>query len=708
MSEIVLTVAEAPAEDTGRAFARIDPETMAELGLAPGDIVELIGSRAGLARVMPSRMADRGHGLVRLDAAGRENASARAGDTLRVRAVSCAEAARLTVTASDNDPLDAADLSWIASRIDGVPARMGDLIVLPLFDGRLARVVVSAVEPAGAVVVGPATALVTEQPKRRADGPRRRPGPLPAGVAGVRYDNVGGLERELQRLREMVELPMRHPEVFDRLGISPPRGVLLHGAPGTGKTLMARAVAAETHANFFGIDAPAIMQKHYGESEAKLREIFDKARTQAPAIIFIDEIDAIASKRDSGVGEVEKRVVAQLLALMDGLGDRGQIVVIAATNLPNNLDPALRRPGRFDREIAIGIPDRNERREILGVHSARMPLDRDVDLDTLANHTHGFTGADLSALCREAAMALLRRTMAGLPPDSAPPADLRVTGQDFQTALAEVVPSGLRELTVEIPETRWRDVGGLGPARAVLTEWLVWPRHRPELFAALKLRAPRGVVLHGPPGTGKTLLARTLASEAGVNFIPVRGPELLSRYVGDSELAVRELFETARRAAPCLLFFDEIDSLAPVRGSSAASDVPDRVVAQLLVEIDGVRPLGDVMLLAATNRLDRVDPALLRPGRFDLKLRIDLPTEPERLEILAIAMEGRPVAEGVELASVAAKTDGWSGAELRSLCDAVALQAARRTVATGAVPCLTVEDFTHAQAEVRDLVRQVQ
>lgn len=705
MTDLTLTVGDAPAEDTGRAFARIDPEAMTALGLNPGDIVELIGPRAGLARVMPSRSADRGAGLVRLCAAGRENTGARAGDSLRLRPLSCAEAARLTVAAPGPDPLEPADLSWIASRIDGVPARMGDLIVLPLFDGRLARVVVTATEPAGAVVVGPATVLATEQPARRSP-PRRRAGPLPAGVAGVRYDNVGGLERELQRLREMVELPLRHPQVFERLGISPPRGVLLHGAPGTGKTLMARAVAAETHASFLSLDAPSVMQKHYGESEAKLREVFEKASAQAPAIIFIDEIDAIASKRDSGVGEVEKRVVAQLLALMDGLGDRGQIVVIAATNLPNNLDPALRRPGRFDREIAIGIPDRTGRREILGVHSARMPLDRDVDLDALADDTHGFTGADLSALCREAAMALLRRTMAGLPPEAAPPADLRIAAADFQTALAEVVPSGLREVTVEIPETRWRHVGGLGPARSVLTEWLVWPRHRPELFAALKLRAPRGVVLHGPPGTGKTLLARTLASEAGVNFIPVRGPELLSRYVGDSELAVRELFETARRAAPCLLFFDEIDSLAPVRGGSAGSDVPDRVVAQLLVEIDGVRPLGDVMLLAATNRLDRVDPALLRPGRFDLKLRIDLPTEPERLEILAIAMEGRPVEDGLDLAHVAAQTEGWSGAELRSLCDAAALQAARRTVASGAVPCLTAADFDHAQAEARELVRQ--
>ncbi|WP_188484336.1 AAA family ATPase [Marivita lacus] len=706
MTEMIkLVLAEAPAEDTGRAFARIDPDMMEALGAAPGDIVELSGTRPALARVMYSHAAERGRGCVWLDAAGRENTGARNGDTLTLRRVDCSPAVRVTIASRAMEPLDLADLSFIANRIDGVPARMGDLIVLPLFDGRLARVVVTETEPLGSVIIGPQTVLAPDSTPRNSNRYRARADNLADGVAKMRYENVGGLQRELMLLREMVELPIRRPEIFARLGIAPPRGVLLHGVPGTGKTLLARAVASETDAAFFSVDAPSIMQKHYGESEAKLREVFDKARAQAPAIIFIDEIDAIASKRDTSVGEVEKRVVAQLLALMDGLSDRGSILLIAATNRPDALDPALRRPGRFDREIAIGMPDRTGRREILAIHTRQMPMEHDVDLDLLANEAHGFSGADLSALCREAAMHLLRRKASGLASNEAPPQDLRVAAEDFQAALADVIPSGLRELTVEIPETRWRDVGGHERARTFLTEWFVWPRHRPELFSSLKLNSPRGVVLHGPPGTGKTLLARALASEAGVNFLSVRGPELLSRYVGESERAVRELFETARRAAPCLLFFDEIDALAPTRGSSAGSDVPDRVVAQLLVEIDGVRPLGDVMLLAATNRLDRLDPALLRPGRFDLKLRIDLPSLPERLQILTIALAGRPVEDDVDLELTAMRTEGWSGAELRRLSDAAAWQAARRCVAMGAPARLNSEDFDYAFDETQELVR---
>ncbi|ADV61020.1 AAA family ATPase, CDC48 subfamily [Isosphaera pallida ATCC 43644] len=511
-----------------------------------------------------------------------------------------------------------------------------------------------------------------------------------AGRGGrtVRYEDVGGLKRELNRIRELIELPLRHPEVFQRLGIDPPQGVLLHGPPGCGKTLIARAVAAESDAAFFAVNGPEIVHKFYGESEAHLRRIFDEAARSAPSIIFLDEIDAIAPKRENAVGEVEKRIVAQLLALMDGMNRRGRVLVLAATNLPNNLDPALRRPGRFDREIALPIPDREGRRDILDVHTRGMPLDDDVDLDQLAAITHGFVGADLEALCREAAMVRLRRLMPAIDFDSgALPYNqlktLKIGMEDFQLALRDIEPSAIREVFVEVPEVSWADVGGLAEVRQRLIEAVEWPLRHPDLFASFQARPPRGILLHGPPGCGKTLIAKAIARESQANFIPVKGPALLSKYVGDSEKAVREVFRKARQAAPCILFFDEIDALVPTRGEGGGSDsqVAERVVGQFLAELDGIEDLGGVLVLAATNRVDRIDPALRRPGRFDLIVEVPAPNRDDRRAILAIGLRDMPLDPAVSLDELAEVSEGLTGADLRAVCHEAARRVIRRIVA---------------------------
>jgi transitional endoplasmic reticulum ATPase len=536
---------------------------------------------------------------------------------------------------------------------------------------------VGTTTPKGSVLINPTTVLVIGNPQQAQE----------VAARSTTYEDIGGLKPQLQRIREMIELPLRYPEVFEQLGIDAPKGVLLHGPPGCGKTLIARAIAHESEANFFSVSGPEIIHKFYGESEAHLRKIFEEATRKGPSIIFIDEIDAIAPRRENVVGEVEKRVVAQLLALMDGLAKREHLIVIAATNLPNLLDPALRRPGRFDREIAIPIPDRVGREEILSVHSRGMPLAEDVEIGHLAKITHGFVGADLEALCREAAMICLRRIMpsidfalASIPYEQL--ARLEVGKEDFLDALREVEPSAMRDVFVEVPDVRWEDVGGLAQIKERLVEAVEWPLQYADLFTQAGIRPPKGILLTGPPGCGKTLLAKAIASESKVNFISVKGPALLSKYVGDSEKGVREMFHKAKQAAPCIIFFDEIDALVPARGAGGSdAHVSERVLSQFLAEVDGVEELKGVLFLGATNRPDMLDPAILRPGRFDVIVAIPLPDEQSRREIFEVHLRNKPLAPGIDVQKLAATTQDFSGAEIQGICTKAALRAVRRAVA---------------------------
>ena len=552
-----LEVIDARSQDRGRGVVRVDPAWIKAARLEPGSTVALGPEGAAFARVMPVFSDRRGLGVVQVDAQTRRNAGIAIGDRIELHTVESAGAEELWLRPIDRARLSAAQQEEIASGLDGQVLRQGNMVGVTLAGGAVRDFDVRLVRPDGAVVVGPQTLVKFVELDDAGKGRK----------SVTSYDEIGGLDREIQRLREMVEVPLRYPQLFEKLGVAPPRGVLLYGPPGTGKTLIARAVASEAGVQFFAVSAPEIVQKFYGESEAKLRELFERAQKQAPSIIFIDEIDAIAPRRDQVQGEVEKRVVAQLLTLMDGIGSRGDVVVIAATNLPQNLDPALRRPGRFDREVALGMPNRVARLAIIEVHSKRMPLAKDVDLEGLANATYGFSGADLKALCQEAAMRVVEREYGSLRRGE-PIGACVVTALDFAEALALVRPSSMRQVIVEVPDTRLADVGGLHEVKTVLRESILWPLQAPELFVKYGIRACRGIVLHGPPGTGKTMLARAMATEAQANFISVSGPELLSRYVGESERAVRELFERARQAAPCVLFFDEFDSLAPARGQS--------------------------------------------------------------------------------------------------------------------------------------------
>ncbi len=669
-----LKVAEGMGKDVGRCFARIDPEDMERLAVAIGDIVQVTGKRTTVCKVMPAYREQRGLSHLQLDGICRENAGAGLDELVAVRKVNCRPAERIVIAPMNIVPSDR-DLKYIGSLLDGLPVLEGNRIRATLFGSRWADFRIQSTAPRGAVLIMPATSLIVGQVCE--DKPGR----------AISYEDIGGLKSQLQRIRETIELPLRYPEVFERLGIDPPKGVLLYGPPGCGKTLVARAIAHETDAKFFSVSGPEVVHKFYGESEAHLRKIFADAARSGPSIIFLDEIDAIAPKREQTVGEVEKRIVAQLLALMDGLNRRQHLIVIAATNIPNALDPALRRPGRFDREISIPIPDRAGRLEILEIHSRGMPLAEDVDRSRLAEITHGFVGADLEALCREAAMICLRRIMpdidfalTSIPYERL--AQLEVRMDDFLAALREVEPSALREVFVETPNVKWEDVGGLGGVKQRLREAVQWPLQYPELFAQAGIAPVKGILLTGPPGCGKTLLAKALASQSGINFISVKGPELLSKYVGESERALREIFHKARQAAPCMIFFDEIDSLAPMRGMSGAdSGVSERVASQLLTELDGIEELKGVLVLAATNREDRLDPALLRPGRLEEIIRFPLPDAQDRQAILAVHLRHKPLHSTITVEELAARTENFSGAELAALCSRAALCALRRAVA---------------------------
>ena len=673
-----LTVVEARRDDVGRGIVRIDPETLRGIGASPGDVLEIEGRAKTVAKAMPTYKEQRGQEVVQLDGVGRTNAGVALGQKAAIKKVAHAVARRVVAAPLSAGALQEDEIEHMARRLDGLAVKTGDRVRIALFGGSHRDFQVIRTEPDGPVMIHPDTLLAVESARGGAPSQGAR-----EAEDIVTYDDLGGMEREVAKIREMIELPLSHPEIFERLGMTPPKGVLLHGLPGCGKTLLARAVAHESDAEFIYVSGPEIIQKFYGESEAQLRKIFDDARKRAPCIIFFDEIDSLAPKRERVEGEVEKRVVAQLLALMDGLKSRGDVIVMAATNRPNAIDPALRRPGRFDREIAIGIPNEKARRDILEIYARGMPLGEGVDLADLAQTTHGFTGADLNALCREAAMAALRRQLPELSLGSGPvPYEalmaMEVTMPDFREALSEVAPSGLREVSVEVPNVRWDDVGGLEPIKTALREAIAWPLSQPALFERIGLAPPRGILLYGPPGNGKTLLVKALASQSAINFISIKGPELLSKYVGESEQGVRELFARARHAAPCIVFLDEVDALAPKRRLDGRSPVTDRVVSQLLTELDGVEALGDVWVIAATNRLDMIDDALLRPGRLDYHLEVARPDRVARAAVLGVHLRKKPVAEGIDLAALAELTEGLSAAEVRFVCDRAALGAIRR------------------------------
>ena len=689
--EKFLRVAEAKPADAGRGIVRLDPEVMKILELREDDTLLIEGSRKTAAAVRRGYPEDANRGIIRMDGMQRRNAGVGIDEKVGIHKAVVRPAERVGLAPTEAVRIMGGE-QFITQILQGRPVTRGDVITISIMGRKFDFVVTSFTPSADAVVVESATEV------KLADKPTKEEG---AKVPRVTYEDIGGLGDEVRKVREMIELPLRHPELFERLGVEAPKGVLLHGPPGTGKTLLAKAVASETNANFHAIGGPEIMSKFYGQSEENLRDVFKQAEENAPSIIFIDELDSIAPKRDEVMGEVERRVVAQLLALMDGLQGRGKVVVIGATNRPNALDPALRRPGRFDREIEIGIPDRNGRLEILQIHTRGMPLAKDVQLEELASITHGYAGADVAALTREAAIRSLRRILPeiDLEVDNVPPevlSRLEVTRDDFLQAYREMEPATLREVLIEQPNVRWGDIGGLEEAKQQLRESIEWPLKMNQLFAHVDARPPRGILLYGPPGTGKTLLAKAVATESEANFISVRGPEFLSKWVGESERTVRETFRKAKTAAPCVIFFDEIDAITPVRGMSADSQVTERVISQILTEMDGLEELHNVTIIAATNRADLVDPALLRAGRFDRHIFIAPPDLETRKEILKIHTRKKPLAPDVDLDEIARRTDRYTGAELATVCNEAAMLAIRE-VATQ-IP--TLDEATLKQVRI--------
>ncbi len=676
--EYTLKVGEARPSDVGRGIARVDQAVIYNAGWQAGDVLSIAGKKKTAALLLPGYPEDTGTGIVRLDGNIRRNAGVSIDDRVPVKVTKSAPASKVVFAPTVPLRITGGE-EYLRRLLDGRVLTRGDVIEISVM-GRKIELVATKITPAAdAVIMGDRTGIeISEKPAKEERATPR-----------ISYEDIGGLGPEIKKIREMIELPMKHPELFERLGVEAPKGVLLHGPPGTGKTLLAKALASETNSHFQTLSGPEIMSKYYGESEERLREIFKEAEQEAPSIIFIDEIDSIAPKREEVTGEVERRIVAQLLAVMDGLESRGKVVVIGATNRPDALDPALRRPGRFDREIEIGVPNREARLEVLQIHARGMPLAEDVNLEKLADITHGFVGADLAALAREAGMRALRRIVPELDLDveSIPVEILNkivVVNEDFVDALRELEPSAMREVLVESPNVRWDDIGGLAEVKQELMEAVEWPLAYPKLFSHMAASPPKGIMLYGPPGTGKTLMAKAVATESQANFISIKGPEFLSKWVGESERAVRETFRKARQAAPTVLFFDEMDAIAPARGGGTSdSHVTERVISQILSEMDGLEALHNVVVIAATNRPDIIDPALLRPGRFDRMVEIGMPNQEARLDILKIHTAKRPLAEDVDLVAISKRTDGYSGADLASVCNEAVMLAIREYVLAG-------------------------
>jgi transitional endoplasmic reticulum ATPase len=661
-----VTVKEAAHDDAGRGIARVSVEVMKKLGLVSGDVIEIQGKKKAAAIVWPGFAQDTGFAILRVDGNIRGNAGTGIDEKVKIRKSEAEYAKKVVIQPTQPIRLVGGE-QYLARVLRGRSVIEGQTVRVDVI-GNAITLVIAKVTPKGIAIVTDSTEIeLKEEPYKPEDGQRE--------VSDIHYEDIGGLGRELQLVREMIELPLRHPEIFERLGIQPPKGVLLYGPPGTGKTLIAKAVANEVDAHFITLSGPEIMSKYYGESEKGLREKFEEAEQNAPAIIFIDEIDAIAPKREETKGEVERRVVAQLLALMDGLKGRGQVIVIAATNLPDSIDPALRRGGRFDREIEIGIPDKKGRMEIFQVHSRGVPLADDVKIEEYANTTHGFVGADIALLVKEAAMHALRKVIPQIKIDEDIPNEvldqLRVTNEDFGEARKHVEPSAMREVLVEVPDITWKQVGGLEDVKQELKEAVEWPLKFPDVFERLKTKAPKGILMFGPPGTGKTLLAKAVANESECNFIAVKGPELLSKWVGESEKGVREIFRKARQASPSIIFFDEIDALVPKRGSyQGSSHVTESVVSQILTELDGMEELKDVTILAATNRPDMLDDALLRPGRLERHIYVPAPDEESRKKIFEVYLGGETgsiLAKDVDADELVKQTEGYVGADIEAL-----------------------------------------
>jgi transitional endoplasmic reticulum ATPase len=729
MNEVNLKVMEAIQEEAYKGIVRIDSETMRKIGVRVGDIVEIEGGRKTVGIVDRAYPTDIGQIVIRIDGITRKNAKTGIGEVVKVRKANVKEAKSVSIAPAQKGVTIRVDPNMFKRGLLGRAVIKGDIISLggtrrrksamsenPFFEDVFQmfeddflggfgiaglRFIVSESHPKEAVIITENTDLkVNSKAVEIAEDK----------IAYVTYEDIGGLTEEVKKVREMVELPLKHPELFERLGIEPPKGILLHGPPGCGKTLLAKAVANESDASFMLINGPEVVSKFVGEAEKKIREKFEEAEKKAPSIIFIDEIDAIASKREDSYGEVEKRMVAQLLATMDGLNERGKVVVIAATNRPNAIDPALRRPGRFDREIHIGVPSKDARLNILKIHTRNMPLDNTVNLKKWAKVTHGFVGADLAALCKEAAISVIRRVLPSINFNENTPLPkevlekLIISQNDFQEAMKVVSPSGMREIMVEIPNISWKEVGGLEKIKQQLKEAVEWPLKHGKKIKELGIKPPRGVLLYGPPGCGKTLLAKAVAQESESNFILVKGPELLNMWVGESEKGVREIFKKARQVAPTVIFFDEIDSIAARRGiSEGSSNVTERVVNTLLTEMDGLEELNNVVVIAATNRPDILDPALLRPGRFDRLLLTPLPDEKARMETFKIHTKEMPLAKDISFKALVEKTKSYNGSDIKAICREAAFSALRKSFKTKEI---NMANFEEALEKIKPSVRE--